>query len=92
MLKKTLIATAITLASFGSMAAVVAITPTAVSIEGAAGATTIITPQIDVTLQADYTVGDTVTFTVTGALLNTATPTIRIRLLQLLQVLSQQEF
>ncbi|GAB56998.1 hypothetical protein GPUN_2884 [Glaciecola punicea ACAM 611] len=76
MLKKTLIATAITLASFGSLAAVVVITPSPISIEGAAGAATIGSPNVVVTLQAGYAVGDLLTFTVTGASLNTATPTL----------------
>ena len=74
MLKKILIATAITLASFGSVAAIVAITPESVSIEGAAGAATVESPDVVVTVQADYAVGDLVTFTVTGALLNAAAP------------------
>jgi len=67
MFKKTLVASALALAAFGSQAAVVAITGTNVSLEGSVGAASIPVPNTVVTLAAEYTVNDEITFTVTGA-------------------------
>lgn len=73
MFKKTLLASALSVAALNASAAVVAITPNAVSQEGAAGQTNIAVPNAAVTLGAEYTVNDTVTFTVSGAEFDTAT-------------------
>jgi hypothetical protein len=67
MFKKTLVASALALAAFGSQAAVVAITATTVSQEGAVGQASVVVPNAVVTLGAEYTVNDSVTFTISGA-------------------------
>jgi len=67
MFKKTLIASALVMAAFGSQAAVVTIVPTTVSLEGSAGAPSIAVPAASVLLAAEYTVNDEITFTVSGA-------------------------
>lgn len=67
MFKKSLLATALTVAAFNASAAVIAITGTNVSQEGAAGQASIAVPNAVVTLGAEYTINDTVTFTVSGA-------------------------
>jgi hypothetical protein len=67
MFKKTLVASALALAAFGSQAATLAITGTVVSQEGSAGAASIAVPTAVVTLAAEYTVNDEITFTVSGA-------------------------
>jgi len=72
MFKKTLLATALSVAALNASAAVVAITGTNVSQEGAAGQASIVVPNAVVTLGAEYTVNDSVTFTITGAEFDTA--------------------
>jgi hypothetical protein len=67
MFKKTIIASALAMAAFSSQAAVVAITGNVVSLEGAVGQASIVVPNAVVTLAAEYTVNDEVTFTVSGA-------------------------
>jgi len=67
MFKKTLIALALTGASVTALAATNTIVGTNVSLEGAAGAASINVPASDVTLAAEYTVNDTVTWTAVGA-------------------------
>jgi hypothetical protein len=52
MFKKTLVASALALAAFGSQAAVVAITATTVSQEGAVGQASVVVPNAVVTLGA----------------------------------------
>jgi hypothetical protein len=83
MFKKSLVASALLLAAFNSSAAVNAIAATTVSQEGSAGAASIAMTDNVVTLAAEYTVGDTVTFTVSGAEIDTAlsTPTLTAALL-----------
>jgi len=71
MFKKSLLATALMVAAFNSSAAVNAIAGVNVSQEGSAGAANITVPNSVVTLAAEYTVGDTVTFTVSGASFDT---------------------
>jgi len=72
MFKKTLLATALSAAALNASAAVVAITPNAVSQEGAAGQASVAVPSVAVTVGAEYTLNDSVTFTITGAEFDTA--------------------
>jgi len=76
--KKTLLAAALTVAAFNASAVVVTATGVNVSQEGAANETSIAVPAIVATAGAQYTVGDTIVFTFTGAELDTAliTPTL----------------
>lgn len=67
MFKKTLLATALSVAALNASAAVVVITGTNVSQEGAAGQASIAVPSAVVTLGSEYTVNDTVTFTISAA-------------------------
>jgi hypothetical protein len=67
MFKKTLLASALSVAALNASAAVVAITGNNVSQEGAAGQASIAVPNAVVTLGAEYTLNDSVTFTITGA-------------------------
>jgi len=78
MFKKTLVASAIALVAFGSQAATNTIATAVVSLEGSAGAASIAVPNSVVEVGAEYTVGDTVTFTIAGAEFDTAlsTPTL----------------
>jgi hypothetical protein len=75
MFKKTLVASALAMAAFGSNAAVVAVTADVVSQEGAAGQASINVPVTLITLGAEYAVNDTITLTVTGAEFATALST-----------------
>jgi len=72
MFKKSLLATALMVAAFNSSAGVNTIAGVNVSQEGSVGAANITVPNSVVTLAAEYTVGDTVTFTVSGASFDTA--------------------
>ena len=72
MFKKTLLAAALSVAALNASAAVIAITGTNVSQEGAAGQASIAVPAAAVTLGAEYTVNDSVTFTISGAEFDTA--------------------
>ena len=67
MFKKTLVALALTTAAMSANAAVTSATPNVVSIEGSVGAASIAVPALTVTLAAEYAVGDTFTFTLSGA-------------------------
>jgi len=67
MFKKTIIASALFAAASATHAATVAITGVNVSQEGSAGALSIAVPNVVVTLGAEYTVNDIVTFTLSGA-------------------------
>lgn len=72
MFKKTLVASALTLAALGAHAANVAITPAVVSQEGAVGQANIAVPAVVATLTTNYTLNDEITFTITGAEFDTA--------------------
>lgn len=76
--KKSLVAAALAAAAFNASAVVVSATPAVVSLEGAVNQASIAVPAITATAGAQYTVGDTITFTFTGAELDTAliTPTL----------------
>ncbi len=78
--KKTLLAAALTAAAFNASAVVVAVTGVNVSQEGAANQTSITVPNIVATAGAEYTVGDTITFTFAGAELDltASTPAMAI--------------
>lgn len=65
--KKTLVAAALTAAAFNASAVTVTATPLQVSQEGAAKETSITVPNIAALAGAEYTVGDTITLTFTGA-------------------------
>lgn len=67
MFKKSLLALALSAATFGANAATTSATPAVVSQEGAAGQASISVPTYTVTLAAEYAVGDTFTITLTGA-------------------------
>ncbi len=71
MFKKSLIASALLVAAFNSSAATNTIAATTVSQEGSAGAASIALTDNVVTLNAEYTVGDTITFTISGADIDT---------------------
>jgi hypothetical protein len=75
MFKKTLVASALAMATFGSNAAVVAVTAGVVSQEGAVGQASIAVPSTVITLGAEYAVNDTLTITVAGAEFATALST-----------------
>ena len=70
--KKSLVAAALAAAAFNASAVVVTATPAVVSLEGAVNEVSIAVPAITATAGAQYTVGDTITFTFTGADLDTA--------------------
>lgn len=70
--KKSLVAAALAAAAFNASAVVVTATPAVVSLEGAVNEASIAVPAITATAGAQYTVGDTITFTFTGAELDTA--------------------
>lgn len=70
--KKSLVAAALAAAAFNASAVVVTATPAVVSMEGAVNEASIAVPAITATAGAQYTVGDTITFTFTGAELDTA--------------------
>jgi len=70
--KKSLVAAALAAAAFNASAVVVTATPAVVSLEGAVNQASIAVPAITATAGAQYTVGDTITFTFTGAELDTA--------------------
>ncbi len=76
--KKSLVAAALAAAAFNASAVVVTAAPAVVSLEGAVNQASIAVPAITATAGAQYTVGDTITFTFTGAELDTAliTPTL----------------
>ncbi|WP_340676893.1 hypothetical protein [Paraglaciecola sp.] len=79
MFKKTLVASALALAAFGSQAVVVTVPgATTVSQEGSVGAASVTLPNVVATLGAEYTVNDTITFTITGAefLIASSTPVL----------------
>ena len=78
--KKTLLAAALSAAAFNASAVVVAVTGVNVSQEGAANETSITVPNIVATAGAEYTVGDTITFTFAGAELDltASTPALAI--------------
>lgn len=68
MFKKTLIAAAVaTTASFGAAASTVDVTDTVIGVEYAQGIKTITAQDVDVVLGRDYSAGDIITVTVTGA-------------------------
>lgn len=75
MFKKSLLATALIAAAFNSSAATNTIAATTISQEGSAGAASITMTNNVVTLAAEYTVGDTVTFTISGAEIDVAAST-----------------
>ena len=71
--KKTFVAAALTAAAFNASAVVVSVAaPAVVSQEGAVNEASVAVPAIVATAGAQYTVGDTITFTFTGAELDTA--------------------
>jgi len=72
MFKKSLLASALMLVAFNSSAATNTIAATTTSLEGSAGQASIAMTNNVVTLGAEYTVGDTVTFTISGADIDTA--------------------
>jgi hypothetical protein len=72
MFKKSLLALAVSAVALNATAADIAITGTTVSLEGAVNETSIAVPSAVVTLAAEYTVNDTVTFTISGAEFDTA--------------------
>jgi hypothetical protein len=68
MFKKTILATALSAATLGMSAAVVNVAaPDDISLEGAVNEASITAQDVVVTLGAEYTLNDTVTFTVSGA-------------------------
>ena len=71
MLKKTLLAAAISAVTLNASAAVIAITGTAASLEGSVGAASVAVPTAVVTVGSEYSTGDTVTFTFSGATVDT---------------------
>ena len=74
MFKKSLLAVALGLSAFGANAATnVIATPSVISIEGTVGQTDVTAATSVVTLGAEYAVGDTITFTLSGAEFDTAT-------------------
>lgn len=75
MFKKTLVAAALSAAALNAQAATVAITGVNVSQEGTVGAASVTVPNVVVTLGAEYTVNDTVTFNISGAEFDAAAST-----------------
>jgi hypothetical protein len=74
--KKTLLAVSLAAVAGFAQAAVVTVPgATTISQEGAVGQTNIALPNVTVTLAAEYTVNDTITFTLTGAEFDTAAST-----------------
>jgi hypothetical protein len=67
MFKKSLLAAALSVATFGAQAATVSATPAVVSMEGAVGQATVAVPTYTIRLAAEYAVGDTFTVTLSGA-------------------------
>lgn len=65
--KKALLASAIASSAGMAQAAVVSVTPGDISLEGSVGQTSVTAPDVTVTLAAEYTQNDTVTFTIDGA-------------------------
>jgi len=73
MFKKTLLATALSTLTFGAAAATLAITGVNVSQEGAVNDANIAVPNAVVTAAVEYTLNDTITFTISGADFDPAT-------------------
>jgi len=65
--KKSLVAAALAAAAFNASAVTVTATAAAISQEGAANQTSIVVPNVLATAGAEYTVGDTITLTFSGA-------------------------
>ena len=77
MFKKTLLATAMSVAAMNAGAVTVAVTGESVSVEGVANEATLAQPVTVITLGAEYTVNDILTLTVSNAEIDsTATPVL----------------